>query len=703
MAKLNVDLDDFHEGNLPPSCICCGGPSCVSVERRFLPTPTWLLVLNYLPLGNIWLSSRDTRGKVPLCRKHKRRLTLGRKLRIVGFALIALVILSAILAIALGGPTAAPLLFLAVLCLVPLVVLLGPCAFYVDLTTPRVSSLDSSTVTLDSVSPKFAKQVVDQSPEGLPTTAERLPSSESLPAILLGLSLTFLFLPTAVAFGAWGLSHFNREPQLAQNRPAEPPAGPAAKPNTRSLAQNSERQNSERQTDARGEAVAEPDAALPSPVSGTAPASASGPASSPQYDPVMGTLLPATPDRATPAMSATPAPPDDSTNSDSSSAPADSATPDDSANANEPPASTPAPNSPSTPASVAEAIDALLRSETSTAKASLLAWLQDQDIAPEDQSAVLARINARNPNIQDAANELVELLQIPTAAIIEQCLADLEDSSIDNRQVARRLAACEVEADSRVALGRALAKAITARGVELDPLVETFKQCAGHEHVPEIIELLSEKQSGKVLDAGRAVAIHLRDPDVYPAVVRLIDVPFGDRRTAEVCREIGPAIEQALWPYLTNPRRARLAAEILRDIGTPESIRPLLAAANRTTDQSLQRVCGEAVTTIRQQGKARARALAAAEAQRLAATEAATGEHPTGRSTAGGPAANDTAAEPAATKLRTWTDRTGRFKRQGELVSVTETTASIRIAGKVVQIPIAQLSEADQQFLAGQR
>ncbi len=96
MAKLVLDLDDFQEGNLPAACICCGGPSCATVERRFLPTPSWMLILNYLPLGTVWLASRDTHGKVPMCRKHKRRLTLGRRLRWIGFGLVGAVIAAAV-------------------------------------------------------------------------------------------------------------------------------------------------------------------------------------------------------------------------------------------------------------------------------------------------------------------------------------------------------------------------------------------------------------------------------------------------------------------------------------------------------------------------------------------------------------------------------------------------------------------------------
>lgn len=749
VAKLTLDRDDFQEGNLPPACICCGGPSCATVPRRFLPTPTWMLILNFLPLGNVWIATQNVHGKVPVCRKHKRRLTLGRRLRFIGFGLIAAVIGAAAAAIVLGGPAAAPLLFLAVLCMVPLVVLLGPIAMYIELTTPRVSSLDAAMVTLDAVSPRFVKQVVDQSPQGLATSAEPLPSSESLPAIVLGLGLAFLFLPTTLSFAAWGVAHFNREPQLAQNpatkqtshRPTAAPLSPAsAEADAPAEADASAAPDESRPADA----VEPADASVPAPAPATEPLDVAAA----NYDPVMGTLIPT----ATQPTAAADTP-----------RPADIGSPAD-------------PKSIAKPLSIAAAIDTLRRTRDLDQELQTLAWLHDQEIAAEDQAElldivwqkhrdparrtaamrlfcryasrdqhldqlrtasqttealeqaddylsvvfgklrewddqesinqlirlmgsaakptatkelvawgepaiphVLGLINDRDANQREAANELVDVLDISTAAVIEQCVADLDNSAVDNRQVARRLAACEVEADSRGALGRAIAKAITARGVELDLLVEAFKQCATHEHVPEIIDLLSEKQSGQVLDAGRAVASHLRDPDVYPAVVRLIDVPFGDRRTAEVCREIGPAIEQDLWPYLTNPRRARLVAEILNDIGTPESIRPLTATANRSTDKSVQRACGEAISTIRQQGRARAKELAADQ-----------------------PTAGDAAAPSAPPTLRTWTDRTGQFKRQGELIGVTDTTASIRIEGKVVQIPIAKLSDADQAFLAEQ-
>lgn len=761
VAKLTLDSDDFQDGNLPPACICCGGPSCATVQRRFLPTPTWMLILNFLPLGSVWFATQNVHGKVPVCRKHKRRLTLGRRLRFIGLGLIAAVIAASVAALALGGPAAAPLLFLTVLCLVPLVVLLGPIALYIDLTTPRVSSLDASMVTLDAVSPRFAKQVVDQSPQGLATSAEPLPSSEGLPAIILGLGLAFLFLPTALAFTAWGLAHFHREPQLAQNpatkqtpnRPTAAPLLPEADPSDAS------------QVPAESRPADAADAADAS-VSATAAAAEPLNVAAANFDPVMGTLIPTV---AQPSVAA--------------DAPASADTP-----------SIAGPKSIVEPLSIADAIATLGRPRDLDQELQTLAWLQDQEIAAEDQaelleilwqkrgdperrtaamrlfcryasrdqhldqlrtasqttealdqadeylslvfgklrewddqasiaqlirlmgseakptatkellawgepaiSSVLSLINDRDPSKRDAANELVDVLEIPTTAVIEQCVADLENSAVDNRQVARRLAACKVEADSRGALGRAIAKAITARGVELDPLVEAFKQCATHEHVPEIIDLLSEKQSGKVLDAGRAVAIHLRDPDVYPAVVRLIDVPFGDRRTAEVCREIGSGIEQPLWPYLSNPRRARLVAEILRDIGTPESIRPLVATANRTTDKSVQQACTEAVSTIRQQGQARAKALAEADRGRLAATQTTAAERPSKND----PPATDPPADDPPT-LRTWTDRSGQFKRQGELVGVTDTTASIRIEGKVVRIPIAKLSDADQEFLAEQ-
>lgn len=58
------------------------------------------------------------------------------------------------------------------------------------------------------------------------------------------------------------------------------------------------------------------------------------------------------------------------------------------------------------------------------------------------------------------------------------------------------------------------------------------------------------------------------------------------------------------------------------------------------------------------------------------------------------------AAEPPA-KLRTWTDVTGNFKVDAELVKVTSNVVQLRKAnGKVVSLPLSKLSVADQQFLA---
>ena len=54
----------------------------------------------------------------------------------------------------------------------------------------------------------------------------------------------------------------------------------------------------------------------------------------------------------------------------------------------------------------------------------------------------------------------------------------------------------------------------------------------------------------------------------------------------------------------------------------------------------------------------------------------------------------------ATAQQRTWTDHTGKFSVEAELVKTGQDDVSLRISnGKVIRVPIAKLSEADRRYL----
>lgn len=66
-------------------------------------------------------------------------------------------------------------------------------------------------------------------------------------------------------------------------------------------------------------------------------------------------------------------------------------------------------------------------------------------------------------------------------------------------------------------------------------------------------------------------------------------------------------------------------------------------------------------------------------------------------------AAPDKPAEgaPPASNLRTWSDASGKFKIEAELVSVEDGKVNLKKkSGEVVSVPLAKLSKADQEFVA---
>ena len=63
--------------------------------------------------------------------------------------------------------------------------------------------------------------------------------------------------------------------------------------------------------------------------------------------------------------------------------------------------------------------------------------------------------------------------------------------------------------------------------------------------------------------------------------------------------------------------------------------------------------------------------------------------------------ANPVEGVPAATGPRTWSDTTGKFRIEAELVSVEDGKVNLKKKdGEVVSVPLAKLSKADQEFVA---
>ncbi|MGI8978369.1 MAG: SHD1 domain-containing protein [Pirellulaceae bacterium] len=56
---------------------------------------------------------------------------------------------------------------------------------------------------------------------------------------------------------------------------------------------------------------------------------------------------------------------------------------------------------------------------------------------------------------------------------------------------------------------------------------------------------------------------------------------------------------------------------------------------------------------------------------------------------------------PAASGLRTWSDTTGKFRIEAELVNLEDGSVNLKKkSGEVVSVPLAKLSKADQEFVA---
>ena len=63
--------------------------------------------------------------------------------------------------------------------------------------------------------------------------------------------------------------------------------------------------------------------------------------------------------------------------------------------------------------------------------------------------------------------------------------------------------------------------------------------------------------------------------------------------------------------------------------------------------------------------------------------------------------ANPVEGVPAATGPRTWSDTTGKFRIEAELVSVKDGTVNLKKKdGEVVSVPLGKLSKADQEFVS---
>lgn len=67
-------------------------------------------------------------------------------------------------------------------------------------------------------------------------------------------------------------------------------------------------------------------------------------------------------------------------------------------------------------------------------------------------------------------------------------------------------------------------------------------------------------------------------------------------------------------------------------------------------------------------------------------------------------AASSASATSAAPKYRTWTDSTGTYQIEAELIEATGATVKLKLKkdGKIVDVPIEKLSQKDQEFLKQQ-
>jgi hypothetical protein len=144
-------------------------------------------------------------------------------------------------------------------------------------------------------------------------------------------------------------------------------------------------------------------------------------------------------------------------------------------------------------------------------------------------------------------------------------------------------------------------------------------------------------------------------------------------------------------------------AELKKDLGTAErdlrkdgALRELVAQAE-AVDKALALVSSKS-------GKAAAVEALTRVVTRYPDTQAATLAQEKIAALSDGAAAPDATATSVAGKYRTWTDVTGKFQVEAELVESTEAKVTLRLKkdGKTVTLPLEKLSQQDREFLKSQ-
>jgi hypothetical protein len=117
--------------------------------------------------------------------------------------------------------------------------------------------------------------------------------------------------------------------------------------------------------------------------------------------------------------------------------------------------------------------------------------------------------------------------------------------------------------------------------------------------VPALIKLLENEPFPHVRAATLEALAALKEPRAFEPVARRL-TDFSDRaRARQTLESFGPAAEQAVLPYVTNPdRQVRIeACRVLAVIGTKASV-PVLQAAARDTDPEIAQAAQAALRAV---------------------------------------------------------------------------------------------------------
>jgi HEAT repeat protein len=180
-------------------------------------------------------------------------------------------------------------------------------------------------------------------------------------------------------------------------------------------------------------------------------------------------------------------------------------------------------------------------------------------LGPVANAAVVRYLDDSDPDVRQEAASLCQPLQIPAARQLDQTLADVADASkARSRAALQHLANLRPDEASRVRVSQALNAA------------------------------LLDADAGIRDDALNAVRVWATSANTSP-LVQLLGSLHGERsandaRTGDVVAQaliaIGSGAEEAVVPLLKSPDAVvrRQACWVLTEIGTPNSVSPLIAA-----------------------------------------------------------------------------------------------------------------------------